>query len=244
MTIATLIVDDDFRVARLHAQVVDETEGFSVTSVVHTASAAVDAVQANRPQLVLLDLYLPDLSGLEVLRRLRAAAEPPDVIVLSAARDMDSVRTAMRRGALHYLIKPFDFDDLRLRLSAYAELHAARAGERETHQQEVDRLFALVGRPTRDPLATRALPKGHSTATAELVLGALRGAPEPLSASDVADRLGISRTTAQRYLATLSEVGTVQLHLRYGGTGRPEHRYELAGPGHAGHQHLAGRPDR
>ena len=222
--IGTLIVEDDFRVAQLHAEVVSQLDGFAVAGVVHTASAALDAARSKCPQLVLLDLYLPDVNGLEVLRRLRALAEPPDVIVLSAARDMVSVRTAMQRGALHYLIKPFDFDDLRLRLTAYAELHAARSSDRETHQQEVDRLFGLVGRPLRKDAP--ALPKGHSLATAELILAALRDAGESLSATDVAERTGISRTTAQRYLATLAGAGEVRLNLRYG-TGRPEHSYAL-----------------
>ena len=225
--IAALIVEDDFRVARLHAEVVEQVDGFAVAGVVHTASAALEAVRNRRPELVLLDLYLPDANGLEVLRRLCAIAEPPDVIVLSAARDMSSVRTAMQRGALHYLIKPFDFDDLRLRLTAYAELHAARVGERETHQQEVDRLFGLVGQPVKAP--PRRLPKGHSPATAELVLDALRAADAPQSATEIAERVGISRTTAQRYLASLAEAGEVHLNLRYGTAGRPEHCYALAG---------------
>jgi response regulator of citrate/malate metabolism len=223
--IDTLIVEDDFRVARLHAEVVSQVEGFAVCAVVHTASAALDAARNRSPQLALLDLYLPDAHGLDVLRRLRVLPDPPDVIVLSAARDMVSVRTAMQQGALHYLIKPFDFDDLRLRLTAYAELQASRGGDRETHQQEVDRLFSLVGRPLRK--AAPALPKGHSAATAELVLAALRDAGEPLSATDIAKRTGISRTTAQRYLATLADAGEVRLNLRYGTAGRPEHSYAL-----------------
>jgi response regulator of citrate/malate metabolism len=223
--IRTLIVEDDFRVARLHAEVVEQLAGFSVLGMAHTATAALDCAKAKRPQLVLLDLYLPDANGLEVLRVLRAAPEPPDVIVLSAARDMVSIRTAMQRGALHYLIKPFDFDDLRRRLTAYAELHAARSGVRETHQQEVDRLFSLVRAPAGG--ARSSVPKGLSPATAELVLDALRTADEPLSATDVADRVGTSRTTAQRYLATLADAGKVRLNLRYGTAGRPEHRYAL-----------------
>ena len=226
--IVTLIVEDDFRVARLHAEVVAQLDGFRVAGTVHAAAAALEAARGQPPDLVLLDLYLPDASGLEVLRRLRALNEPPDVIVLSAARDMISVRTAMQRGALHYLIKPFDFDDLRHRLRAYAELHGARAGARETRQQEIDRLFALVGRPLRK--SAPPLPKGHSPATAELVLDTLRAADAPQSASAIAERVGISRTTAQRYLATLAAAGEVRLHLRYGSAGRPEHCYELARP--------------
>jgi two-component system CitB family response regulator len=223
--IRTLIVEDDFRVARLHAEVVEALEGFTVVATVHTASAALDAAANHRPQLVLLDLYLPDAGGLDVLRRLRALAEPPDVIVLSAAREMQSVRAAMRGGALHYLIKPFDFDDLRRRLSAYAELDEARSADRETHQHEVDRLFDLIRRPAGAPPI--ALPKGHSPATAQLVLEALAAADGPLSASDVSDRVGISRATAQRYLTSLADAGKVRLNLRYGTAGRPEHRYEL-----------------
>jgi two-component system CitB family response regulator len=223
--IRTLIVEDDFRVARLHAEVVDALEDFTVVATVHTASAALDAARRQQPRLVLLDLYLPDASGLEVLRRVRAAPEPPDVVILSAAREMQSVRAAMQGGALHYLIKPFDFDDLRRRLMAYAELETARSAEHETHQQEVDRLFDLIRRPVRSSAIT--LPKGHSSATAQLVMEALGDAEEPLSASDVSERVGISRATAQRYLTSLADAGKVRLQLRYGTAGRPEHRYEL-----------------
>jgi two-component system CitB family response regulator len=224
--IATLIVEDDFRVARLHAEVIEALEGFTAVAMVHSASAALDAMGRHHPQLVLLDLYLPDASGLEILRRLRALPDPPDVIVLSAARDMQSVRAAMQGGALHYLIKPFDFDDLRRRLVAYAELDAARSADRDTHQHEVDRLFGLIRRP--GSAATITLPKGHSAATAQLVLDALGQAEEPLSASHVSERVGISRATAQRYLTSLADADRVRLHLRYGSAGRPEHRYELA----------------
>jgi response regulator of citrate/malate metabolism len=141
---------------------------------------------------------------------------------------MQSVRTAMQGGALHYLIKPFDFDDLRARLTAYAELDDARSAERETHQEEVDRLFDLIRRP--GSAAAITLPKGHSAATAELVLDALRNAAGPLSAHDISERVGISRATAQRYLTSLADAGKVRLQLRYGTAGRPEHRYELDRP--------------
>ena len=222
--IGTLIVDDDFRVARVHAEVVEQLPDFDVVATVHTASAALDAVARRKPDLILLDLYLPDASGLDVLGRVRALTEPPDVIVLSAANDMASVRTAMRRGALHFLIKPFDLDVLRDRLGRYAQLHARRSVEAEIDQDEIDRLFGVM---RRAPEVTTRLPKGHSNATAEIVLGALAAADAPLSAAELADRVGISRATAQRYLSTLAETGTVRLRLRYGATGRPEHRYEL-----------------
>jgi response regulator of citrate/malate metabolism len=223
--IRVLIVEDDYRVAKLHAEFVAQMAGFEVIGLTHTASAALSAATKHRPDLMLLDLYLPDASGLEVLRRLRAGPEPPDAIVLTAAREMATVRAAMRGGALHYLIKPFDYEALRERLAGYAELHAGRSAERETHQQEVDRLFGLMRRGAGQ--AALALPKGQSPTTAALILTELGDANGPLAASEVAERVGISRSTAQRYLASLADGGRVRLTLNYGATGRPEHRYEL-----------------
>lgn len=222
--IRTLIVEDDFRVATLHSEFVEKVGGFDVVALAHTASAALDAAGKRHPELVLLDLYLPDASGLEVLRWLRAQSDPPDVIVLTAAREMGSVRAAMRGGALHYLIKPFDYEVLRERMAAYAELHAARAVGGEADQRKVDSLFGLLRRGGR---GTIELPKGHSEATAGLVIDALTHAPEELSAAEVAEQVGISRATAQRYLALLADAGEIRLTLRYGRAGRPEHRYGL-----------------
>jgi len=220
--IRALIVEDDFRVAKVHAGFTERVEGFAVVGVAHTASAALEAVERLRPDLVLLDVFLPDAGGLEVQRRLAAGAHAPDVIFLTAAREMSTVRAAMRAGALSYLIKPFSFDALRERLLAYAEVHARGTEDGEADQADVDRLFAAM----RHGGGGRALPKGHSAATAERILGALGGGAA-LSAGEVAERVGVSRATAQRYLAMLAEAGELELALRYGSAGRPEHEYRL-----------------
>lgn len=223
--INVLVVDDDFRVAQVHADFVSQIPGMQVVGHAHTAAAALDAVTRHRPDLVLLDIYLPDASGLRVLRRLRAIDEPrPDVMLLTAARDMDAVRTAMREGALHYLIKPVDFATLRERLNAYAELYALRRRDGDVDQHEVDRLFALMRRGTR---TTASLPHGAASPTAEQIVTVLRDAHADLSANEVAEQVGISRATAQRYLSALARTDAVSLELRYGSTGRPEHRYRL-----------------
>jgi response regulator of citrate/malate metabolism len=226
--IRTLIVEDDFRVAKVHAGFTERVPGFEVVATVHTASAALAAVSAQRPDLLLLDVYLPDASGLDVLRRVTVQSEPPDVIMLTAASDMASVRAAVRSGAVAYLIKPFDAEALAGRLSAYADLRAQRSADRQADQAEVDRLFSLSAHGARGSLS---LPKGHSAATAGLILDALGASRDPLSASQVAERVGVSRATAQRYLALLAEMGQVDLTLQYGGAGRPEHRYGLHGAG-------------
>jgi response regulator of citrate/malate metabolism len=222
--IRTLIVEDDFRVAKVHAGFTERVEGFEVAGMAHTAAAALDAAQRLRPDLVLLDVFLPDADGLEVQRRLAVSAHPPDVIFLTAMREMATVRAAMRAGALSYLVKPFSFDSLRERLVAYAALHERGDGEGEADQADIDRLFAAMRRGAPQ----RTLPKGHSPATAELIVDALGEASAALSAGEIAERVGVSRATAQRYLSVLADAGELELSLRYGTAGRPEHEYKLA----------------
>jgi response regulator of citrate/malate metabolism len=222
--IRTLIVDDDFQVASIHAGYVDRIEDFTVAGVAHTAAAAATAVHDLHPDLILLDLYLPDENGLSLLGRLREGQGPhPDVIAITAARDVASVRSAMQLGAFHYLVKPFQFSVLAERLAAYAKLRERTRRLKEADQSDVDSMFGLL-RASEPEL----LPKGHSAPTLALVRDVFEDREIECSAAEVAERVGISRPTAQRYLAHLVRSGHLQLHLRYGATGRPEHRYRRA----------------
>jgi two-component system CitB family response regulator len=216
--IRVLVVDDDFMVARVHTGYVERAPGFHVIGTAHTGEAALAAVAAHRPDLVLLDIYLPDMSGLEVLRALRGSATPIDVLVITAARDITTVRTAIRGGAVHYLIKPFTPVALTEHLERYAESrrHLGMLGS-SAQQADVDRLFGTSRAP--------ALPKGLSAATCALVADALRTAAADLSAAETAELTGLSRVSARRYLEYLCESGRAALQPRYGTAGRPEHRY-------------------
>ncbi|MFI6847992.1 response regulator [Kitasatospora sp. NBC_00085] len=225
--IDVLVVDDDFRVADVHAAYVAKVPGFRVTGTAHSAAEALASLERRPVDLLLLDHHLPDETGLALVRRLRDRDITCDVMMVTAARDVSTVHAAMQHGALQYLVKPFTFAGLREKLVAYAQLRHALAGPaaREAGQDEVDRLFATL-RSAAAPAA--ALPKGHSAPTTDLVLGVLRRAGRPLSAQEVADATGLSRSTAQRYLKQLERESRLRLTLRYGDTGRPEHRYVLA----------------
>ena len=226
--IRTLVVDDDFRVADLHCTYVERVPGFAVAGRAHTGTEALEAVDRLRPDLLLLDFYLPDLSGLEVLGRLRDEDHPPvDVIAITAARDVEDLRAAMRGGVVYYLIKPFRLAMLEAKLLAYASAHARLSRMGEADQGEVDRIFGTLRVASRGA----ALPKGLSDATLELVIQALRTARSGLAAADVADVAGLSRVTARRYLDHLCRLGSAELTMRYGGPGRPEHRYRLLSSG-------------
>ena len=223
--IRVLVVDDDFMVARVHSSVVSRQPGFEVVGVVHSASAALDAVRTLQPDLVLLDIYLPDLSGLDVLRRLRERPSGSvDVIVISAARDVESVRRALHGGVFHYLVKPFEIETLRQRLIEYAE-HRADLTELneldEMRQDDVDRAF-------RSQAARRSqrLPKSISAETIEIVSRALDAAGDDgLSAMECAEATGLSRSSTRRYLDHLVATGDAEMRPRYGAAGRPERRY-------------------
>lgn len=221
--IRTLVVDDDYRVADLHCAYVERVQGFVVAGRVHTGAAALREVDQLQPDLVLLDIYLPDMTGLEVLQALREGEHPPvDVITITAAREVESLRAAMRGGVVHYLIKPFLFPTFEEKLLSYAAARDRLTRLGHAEQGDVDRIFGALRTS-----GTQALPKGLSDSTLELIVQALGRSKSGLAAAAVADEAGVSRVTARRYLDHLCQLGRVELTMRYGGPGRPEHRYRL-----------------
>jgi two-component system CitB family response regulator len=217
-----LVVDDDFSVAMLHQRFVEQHGGFEVVGVAHSGEDALHLVATTAPDLVLLDVFLPDLSGIEVLRRIRAmpGTGNVDVIAITAARELDTVRAAMAGGVLHYLVKPFTVATLHERLGDYLRHHAEvrRAPAAALDQDAVDRLLA-------QPRTAGPLPKGLSRRTLDLVAGALDGIDGDASAAEVAGLVGVSRVSARRYLEHLVARGLADVVPRYGGAGRPENRY-------------------
>lgn len=228
MTLRVLVVDDDFMVARIHARFVEQTDGFEVAGTARTGAEALELVASLRPDLLLLDVHLPDLTGLEVLERLRGSGEDVAVVMVTAERGAAAVRAALHGGALQYLVKPFEFDDLADRLRRVATTLASLRSEPGEHplpevdQATIDQAFG-TGRPVDVPVV---LPKGLSPETADLVLEAARAAGE-ISASEAAETVGLSRVTARRYLEHFVDAGAAEVRLQYGGTGRPERRYRV-----------------
>ena len=221
MTDRTVLgVDDDFMVATIHIRFVERIAGFTVVGTAATGRAALEEVDRLRPDLVLLDVHLPDITGIEVLRTLRAAGNQVGVVMVTAAREADTVRAAAAGGAAHYVVKPFEFDDLRVRLEAWKSAEEALSSE-VTAQRDIDAVFTPVvaGPP-------KALPKGLSVPTAGSVLEVL-GSGSEVSASECAERVGISRVSARRYLEHFVETGRATVRLQYGG-GRPERRYRAS----------------
>ncbi|MGV9251408.1 response regulator transcription factor [Streptomyces sp. NPDC003697] len=215
-----LVVDDDFYVAKINSRYVAAVPGFRVVGQMHSAADAFGVLEQGGIDLVLLDHYLPDEDGLSLTRRLRALGRDTDVIMVTAERSSALVHEAMRAGILQYIVKPFTFDALRRKLEAYSRLRGTLSTGR-LDQERIDRIVGGGGSQTALPL-----PKGYNKRTVELIMELVSHTDHPLSAHTVADRTGVSRSTAQRYLKHLEENGKLQLTLRYGDSGRPEHLYQ------------------
>ena len=159
-----LVVDDDFMVAEIHRRFVERVDGFRVVGVARTGREALDAVREHHPELILLDVYLPDMTGLDVLQTLRAAGEGVGVIMITAARELDTVRGALHGGAADYLTKPFEFAALQAKLAAYAARADALEDGSAVDQSTIDSLFGSPGaaRQRDERHALRRQVDGHS----------------------------------------------------------------------------------
>jgi response regulator of citrate/malate metabolism len=220
--IAVLVVDDDFRVAKIHSNFVSRVDGFEVVGVAHSGADAMRLVKDVEPDLILLDLYLPDVFGLDLLNQLRVQGLRSDVIVISAGNESTTVQQAVQLGVTNYLLKPFTFADLQQRLEDYRQHRATRPAHRLGGQSEIDRFFG------RTATLLDQLPKGLSAETATLILTEVAGSKSGLSASECASQVGVSRVSARRYLEHYANKGLMKVSLRYGNAGRPERRYVLS----------------
>nr|WP_204331274.1 response regulator [Geodermatophilus sabuli] len=215
-----MVVEDEPVAAEAHRAYVDRTPGFATAAVAGTGALALDALARLPVDLVLLDMNLPDTHGIDLCRRMRAAGAPVDVLAVTSARELATVRAAAANGVVGYLLKPFTYPALRDRLTAYAAYRAQLHADGDAAgQDEVDRVLGAV-RPSRPA----PLPKGMARETLDAVVAAVRAAPG-LSAAETAELIGASRITARRYLEYLADTGLVERTPRYGGAGRPEMEY-------------------
>jgi response regulator of citrate/malate metabolism len=220
-----LVVEDEPVAAEAHTAYVERVPGFTVVATVATVQAAMKALQDKAVDVVLLDMNLPDRHGLDVVRAMRAGGHVADVIAVTSARDLEVVRAAVSLGVVQYVLKPFVFATLKERLLAYrAYRDQLSQGTQVGTQAEVDQVLAGA----RPATGTR-LPKGMAEELLARVSRLLREAASGLSATEMAQQLGVSRVTARRYAEYLTESRLVVRHSRYAGSGRPEVEYRWTG---------------
>lgn len=221
--IRVMVVDDEPVALAAHADYVRRLDGFEVVAEAHGMGAALAVFNdpAIAPiQLVLLDMNLTDGHGLDLLRRIHGLGQVPDVVAITAVRDVVVVRSAIALGITAYLIKPFTFAAFREKLESYSGYHAMLADRSHISQDAIDRALSELR-----PSGKLALPKGMLPETLSAVADWLRVAAAPASSTEAAAGLAMSRVTARRYLDHLVETGSATKAPRHGSPGRPELEY-------------------
>ncbi|MEJ1193779.1 response regulator [Pseudarthrobacter sp. CCNWLW207] len=233
--IRVLVVEDEPVASAAHAAYVGRLEGFTLAGTAPDGQSALrllsEFVASGDPvELVLLDMNLPDLHGLDIARRMRAAGILADIIAITAVRELAIVRSAVAIGVVQYLIKPFTYATFADKLASYRlfrqQLASPEPGSKKSgaSQSDVDQAFASLRAPSEMPL-----PKGLSISTLVSVQEFMKGRSEAVSATEVMEALGMSRVTARRYLEYLADAGTASRAPRYGTPGRPENEYRWSG---------------
>jgi len=223
MTYSVLIVEDDPKIAEIHRHFTEKVEGFSVCGIAGSLDDAEKMSQLLEPDLILLDLYFPEGLGTEILWRVRARRQASDVILITAAKELEPLQEAMRGGVFDYILKPVMFQRFRETLERFSEYRQQLHGRSPLDQGDIDRLLhpykeSKPGEP--------ALPKGIDPLTLKKIR-AVFAEPhaEGFSAEEVGEKVGASRTTARRYLEYLTATGHLTAELIYGAVGRPERKY-------------------
>lgn len=223
LTASVLVVDDDLRIAELHRRFVQKVAGFEVVGVASSIVDATEMIEVLQPNLVLLDLFFPEGSGMDLLKKIRSGEQPCDVILITAAREIASLQDAVRGGVFDYMIKPVHFPRFREALEKFYGYFCCLHEDNTLEQQDVDQL--LHAQKTVEPLSG-TLPKGIDALTLDKVRKVFT-APTitTLNAEEVGKTVGINRSTARRYLEFLASEGYLKADLIYGVVGRPERRY-------------------
>ncbi len=224
-TIRILIAEDDRRIAEIQRRFVEKLEDVELCGIAHSLEDARDLIEVMAPDLILLDIYFPDGSGLELLRELRAQDSSSDVILITAAKEVDSLRSALRGGVFDYILKPLVFERLEEAVSRYRDHLRHLSGLVQIAQKEVDVLLprSSDASPSKRP---ERLPKGIDSITLDKIREVVSSGKQ-WSAEEVGNAMGASRTTARRYLEFLVGLGELKAEVTYGSVGRPERRYHV-----------------
>jgi response regulator of citrate/malate metabolism len=218
--IRVLIVEDDFRVAEINRKMTERVTEFSVVGTVGTGTEALQYITEKPVDLILLDVFLPDTPGIEVLKEIRKRELPIDFILVTAAHDSRTIQEALRYGIVDYLIKPIDMERYQKALRAYRKQRLTLQKETELNQTEIDSV-RITGVSTPN-----SLPKGISAPTLQKVMKAVQTCtPVPFTLERLASHASISKITAHRYLEYLYRTGILGKESQYNKVGRPAALY-------------------
>ncbi|MBP2653143.1 MAG: dcuR [Firmicutes bacterium] len=219
--IKVLIVEDDPMVAELNRRYLEQVEGFILVAVVRSVDEALKIMDGHHIDLILLDIFMPGMNGLELLAYIRKAGKGIDAILVTAACDRHNINEALRYGAVDYLIKPFEFERFNAALAAYRKRSVCIKDQSAMTQAELDERILWREYPEQDKL-----PKGLDRNTLKKVceyIQSLNGTS--FTTKYLADSMGISRVSMRKYLDFLEQIKVLDMEVTYGSVGRPVFKY-------------------
>ncbi|MED3662913.1 response regulator [Ureibacillus sp. FSL K6-8385] len=219
--IRVLIVEDDPMVLEVNKSFLLKTKGFSLVGEAQSGEHAYHAIKDKKPDLILLDMYLPDISGLELFYKIRNDRLPVDIIMITAARDAKTVQELTRLGAFDYLVKPFRFERFQQALENYARSRKKLTNKTELKQNDIDEYYRNTFEQQKE------LPKGLNEITMKQITDKLKEINQPVTAEQLAQNTGMARVTVRKYLDYLASISEVKIDLKYGTVGRPTKYYSL-----------------
>jgi two-component system CitB family response regulator len=222
-TIRVVIAEDDPQNALIQQTYLERLEDFELVGIAHSIEDAQELVSILMPDLLLLDVYFPAGNGMQLLHQLRANNSHTDVILITAAKEVDVLKSALHGGVFDYILKPLVFERLKVSLNNYQQHHARLNTVAAIGQTDLDELMPRLAQATASINAR--LPKGVDELTLNKVLDVISQQSQALSAEQIGNDIGASRTTARRYLEYLVGINKIKVQIHYGSVGRPERLY-------------------
>ena len=221
--LSVVIAEDDQKISEIQNRFIEKIEGFEVVGIGNTISESEQIIDVFQPDLVLLDVYFPDGDGVELLWKIRRHYKNTDVIFITAAKEVEILQDAIRGGAFDYILKPMTFSRFQSTLGKFLDHRNKLKEMTRLDQTGVDQII----HPAQDPAQIGLkIPKSIDPLTLERVEDEVSKLDDGgVNAEAMGQQVGISRTTARRYLEFLVSKGTVKPSLVYGSVGRPERLY-------------------
>lgn len=222
MMVNVMIVEDDPMVQEVNKSFLKKMEGFHLQFCSESGKTVLDKAMESPPDLILLDMFLPDISGLDVLQEIRQKDLPSDVILITAARDANTIQQVFRLGAVDYLVKPFRFNRFQQALENYKKMWMKLQWSQSLSQEDID-----DWNKQKNNMKTDSPPKGLSEITLKQIYMALLDQQRPVTAEELAEKMGMARVTVRRYLEHLEKQERITVQIEYGKVGRPSHNYSV-----------------
>lgn len=222
--IQVLIVEDDPMVAKINEKYLEAVDGFESVGILSDPSKTLAFLDENPVDLIMLDIFMPIRNGMDLLSDIRNNNKSVDVIVISAASDIQTIKLLLRLGVVDYLIKPFEFERFHSALRIYQKEHEFLKKQERISQNELDSLFHYKNHTN----VVSEPPKGLTQTTLQRVVACIfEMKTEGFSTESLARKVGISRVSMRKYLGFLAEIAFVNVDLNYQTSGRPVYQYHL-----------------